>query len=181
MFIGKTIILPTLTSLYGILQNHNNVIPPLPRTICGDRIILKHYMHRDTNVVRAWKSKTFLDWWYEDFRFSSAKNFIAAIDYSVNDDHIKIEYMNQNDNNYSNNMNHKCYPFLDKYSSKKMNHAMIEYIKNVAKEHNIKKVIIDVHYNLDIFNQYYKPENFVITERKCKDNPYWLEAELDIL
>jgi hypothetical protein len=145
--------------------------------LCGDRILMKHYGEKNNNVVRMWKSKTFLDFLYTDFIGSSSKNFIGAIDYSIQEDHVKIEYMNQNDNEYAKN---NCYyrpPFLDDQESKNMNHAMIEYVKNIAKENNKPKVVVDVHSNLRIFNHYYLPENFVITKRRCRDNGYWLEAE----
>ena len=76
-------------------------------------------------------------------------------------------------------------------------------MKIVAEKENKAKVIVDVHRNsynsffvsrinanyyvfsrlhnssnLRIFEKHYKNEGFVVTERKSRDNPYYLEAEL---
>lgn len=62
----------------------------------------------------------------------------------------------------------------------KLNHALIEYVKNFAKAEYKSKIIIDVHKNLRIFDKYYRPLGFTATERRCIDNGYWVEAELYI-
>lgn len=55
---------------------------------------------------------------------------------------------------------------------------LIEFIKNIAILENKKKIIIDVHSNLRIYNKYYKKDGFILTNRKCKENGLWLEAEI---
>lgn len=46
--------------------------------------------------------------------------------------------------------------------------SIIDYLINLGKESNYKKIIINVHYEL-------KDEKFII-ENKCLDNPFYKEA-----
>ena len=171
LFLNKTILLPTICALKRLLIDQ--YITPLKTCFYGDRIAIKHFMNRDMNVVRMWKAKSFMDWCYDDF---SSSTFIGAIDYTIFDDNIKIEYMNIND---SDNILYNKLKFkMDDEEAMKVNSAMIKFIKNIANENNKPKVIIDVHNNLKIFNKYYKYEGFKVTNRKAVDNPFWLEAEL---
>jgi hypothetical protein len=48
----------------------------------------------------------------------------------------------------------------------------------LAKEECKDKIILDVHENLRIFFKYYYYIGFKTTNKKCTDNPFWVETEL---
>lgn len=152
LFYNKTITLPNMKSLFQILTNQS--IIPSSLFFNKNKISIKHFNHNNLNGIRIWKTKLFMN-------HVSNNNFIAGIDYTINDDKIKIEFMNINENY-------------------ELNENLIQFIKQLAKENEKTKVVVDVHYNLKNFNKYYKSQGFKITNRKSVDNPYWLEAELDL-
>ena len=92
IFLNKVIFVPNLFYLCKLLQNHNNF--KLDNCIYGDRIAVKHYIQGEYNIIRMWKTKTLFDYLYDDF---TTNKFVAALDYKVADDHIKIEFLNIND------------------------------------------------------------------------------------
>jgi hypothetical protein len=106
--------------------------------------------------------------------------FVAALDYKIHPDHVKIEYMNINDKEYR-GLFPMDKPGLTDREAVKLNRALLDYSKMVAQETGKKKIIVDVHYNMRIFNNYYAKEGFQATTRKCSDNPYWVEAEYNLL
>ena len=170
-FFNKVTLIPNLTALQGLLTGLHNDINK--SCFYCDRIAIKHYSRGNLNVIRAWNTPSVLDIWYNDFKTSS---FVCAIDYAVKDDHIKIEYFNMNDDESCSifpspdGLNHK--------EAKELNRAMIDFVKQIAENEKKKKIVIDVHQNLRIFNKYYGCEGFTATKRKCSDNPYWIEAEM---
>ncbi len=119
-------------------------------------------MTGNAHVVRIWKTRSFLDIWYDDF-LSSSSQFVAAIDYEMRPDHLKIEYMNIND-----------VFTVNSEESRQLNTALIAWMKVTAREESKPKVIVDVHHNLRIFDKYYRSEGFRVTERKSHDNHFWL-------
>jgi hypothetical protein len=56
--------------------------------------------------------------------------------------------------------------------------AMIDHLTTVAQREGKPKIVVTVHENLRIYIKYYEPEGFVLTERRCQDNSFWIEAEL---
>jgi len=172
LFLNKVLLLPSLHSLNKLL-NYNIFINP-SFYFCNDIIAINHkIINNDKNIIRIWKTNSWFYIFYNDF---STRKFIGALDYKINDDHIKIEYMNINDGENSNINDF----ILDSNDAIELNSSLINFIKNVAKTENKNKVIVDVHNNLRIFNKYYHTDNFKITSRRCSDNPYWLEAELNL-
>ena len=54
-------------------------------------------------------------------------------------------------------------------------------MENLGKNKNIKKIIIDVHNNLERYNYELKDLGFIINNNIVnKINPYWIQAEKDI-
>ena len=45
---------------------------------------------------------------------------------------------------------------------------------------NINKITIDIHSNLNRYNYELKNEGFVITNKRCYSNPFWIEAEKNV-
>ena len=169
IFFNKVVFVPNLINLCRLLQNHSNYT--LDHCIYNDRIAVKHNIQGDYNVVRMWRTKSLFDYFYDGF---TVNRFIAALDYKINDDHIKIEFLNINDDeNY--NINDL---FLNSEESSKLTKSLVDFIKNKAVEENKTKIIIDVHSNLRLYDKYYKNNGFKVTNRKCSDNKYWVETEI---
>jgi hypothetical protein len=174
MFRNTQFLLPNLCIVKYLLQQPSSLPEQKsPFGIYTNRIGVKHELRGDLNILRIWHTTSWFDIWYDDY---TSENFIAGIDYQIHKDQVKIDFMDINDENCVMKNPHT----LSTQESKSMNHAMIEYIKYVAKEHHISKILVDVHQNLRIFELYYKPEGFIITSRPCSDNPYWVEAECQI-
>lgn len=172
MLLNKIIFTPSLQIASNILRNnHTNI--KIENIIYDDRFVINHYFDDGMNVVRIWKTKSLFDIWYDEM---CGSNFIACLDYTINNDHIKIDYMNINDDNCIIKNKYK----LNNSESSLINNSLIEYLKIVAKENNKNKIIVDVHNNLSIYRLYYKDEGFIINSINSIDNPYWVEAELHI-
>ena len=175
-FFNKTVLVPTLQSLYNLLQKK---VEPYNFCIFADRIAIKHHTivkdtknNYKTNIIRIWKTKSFMNLWYNRF---STNEFIGALDYTIQKDIVKIDYLCVNDIDQY-NVSDKCCKLNDEETLELKNN-LIQYIKNIAQEENKSKIIVDVHNNLRFYKKYYVDEGFVLTDRKCSDNPYWLETE----
>jgi hypothetical protein len=108
---------------------------------------------------------------------SNTGNFIMAINYIINEDNIRIEYLNINDKQYSNI--HRNINFLSEHDAHELAKSTIIFIENIAKENNINKIIINVHHNLNIYNKYYN-NFFQLTNCNNLDNSLQQEAERNI-
>lgn len=173
--ISKNIVLDSCNDLYNYLRS-GNVSNPF--TLYSDKVILNRETFNHPNMentrhsIRIWKSKTMLNYWYND---QSSSSFIGALDYQIRPNDILIEYLNVNDDECC----YKTKP-IDQTEAIAVQRELLEYVKNRAKEENKQKVIIDVHENLRLYNKYYKDEGFQVTERKSSDNPFWREAEITL-
>ena len=168
---NKTVFVGSLAIVKNLFQNNSPYLPT--RCIYNDRYAIKHSSTTKYHSIRVWKTKSLFDIWYNDMSSGTA---IAALDYYINLDHIKIEYMWLNDDEAASYGNQP--PFLSSEDSMELNSAMIKYIKDLAKQENKPKIIKDVHQNLRLFQKYYAPEGFIATDRTCRDNPFWVESEL---
>jgi hypothetical protein len=171
---NNTILVPSFNDTCRLLSNKPNTNINT-NYMCSEKIAIMHYNINYMNVVRIWKTNSFLNYWYTDFTNSSRQDQVAAFDYIINeDDTIKIDFMYINDeaSSYENNSN-----YLSDYEANQIKKAIFEYIKNIAKENNKIKIIVDVHNNLKIYNKYYAPEGFQLTDQKSLDNRYWIISE----
>jgi hypothetical protein len=160
---NKTILLSNLQSLYELLNNNSNESLYNCKCIYKDRIAIKHFIRNGTNIIQIWKTKSLFDYWYDDYSIS---NFIACIDYNINDTYIKINHLGMNDT------------YLDEYISEDLVKNIVNFIKIVANKENKLKIILDVHENLKMYLKYYYYIGFKPNNNKCKNNPYWIETEL---
>lgn len=146
-----------------------------PRCLYADRFVIKEKKWTESSTIRIWKSKSLLDWWYND---SSSDTFIGGLNYRMHEDHVKCEYMNIKD------VREPSYgespSLLTEAEIAALSHSFVEHLKKISREENKPKIIIDVHQNLRIYEKYYKKEGFHITERQSIDNPFWIEAELPV-
>ena len=132
-------------------------------------------LQQELHSMRIWKTKSLFDWWVNE---QTSSTFIGALDYVINEDHIKCEYMSIKD---FREIGYKSYDSTISLTNKEISElskSFINHLKIVAEKEKKDKVIVDVHRNLRIFEKHYKNEGFKITERKAIDNPFYLEAEL---
>jgi hypothetical protein len=130
-------------------------------------------VNENINIIRIWKTKSVFDYFFSIFCYNNT-NFIGAIDYSINDDNIRIEYLFINDNDDKN----KFYDnILDENESIKLTKSLINYIKILAKEKNKNKIVVEVHNNLRLYKKYYMNEGFIINNDKSTSDPCWIETE----
>lgn len=171
---NNTILLSNMQSLYDLLTNdeneslHNNCKP-----VFTERIAIQHYFKNERHIIRIWKTTSLFDYWYNPFD-NCGKNFIATIDYYVKDNHIKINHLGINDFEHKHMYNNS----LDNCDSEDLIKNLINFVKLVAKKDYKDKIILDVHENLRIFFKYYHHLGFNTTNKKCGDNPFWVETEL---
>ena len=171
----KVILLPNLEELFELLKNNENSSLYNCKCIYENRIAIKYSIYKKINRIQIWRTKSLFDYWYDDFHYCS-KNFIGGLDYIVHDTFIKIIHLNINDGEVK--IYNHC---LNEYDAEELMNSLIAFVKLVAKKENKKKIIIDVHQNLRIFMKYYWHQGFENTDRKCIDNPYWIESELVLI
>ena len=121
---------------------------------CGERYILKHDSVDGLYIVRMWKSNIYTSLWSNSM---TSTNMVAGMNYRFDNDRVKLEYFNTPDS--------------------KITQSLIKYVENHAKEHNVNKLVLDVHNNLNRYNDEYKKYNFVLNGNRCRDNYYWVETE----
>lgn len=170
LFFNKVLLLNDLPSLFRLLQNQ--VFQP---SFCfyGERIVIKHDVIDKLNSIRIWRTTSLFDYFYEK---QPSNRFIGALDYIVQEDGVKIDYVNINDKE---NVCHYENRLTD-IESKELLGSMVQFITSVAKEEQKNKIKLDVHENLRLYNKHFQDLSFVKTERKSIDNPYWVETEINI-
>ena len=172
---NKVILLENLKELNELLNKNEKPISNNCKCIYGNKIAIKHSLKKNMNIIRIWKTKSLFDYWYDDFN-NCGRNFIGSFDYTIYDTYIKIDYLCINNSETKNMYDNP----LDKYDTEDLIKSLINFIKIIAKKENKNKIIIDVHSNLEHYNKYYSQFGFTATVRKCSDNPYWIEAEINI-
>jgi hypothetical protein len=173
MHFNNIFIFNTFNSLTNSLNNYNSNFVQSPNIFLNDKYILGECIE-DYNLkyIRIWKSKACFNYYFNKMHMTD--NLIACLDYTINNDHIKIEYLSISDDfdiNYRKNI------ILNDNDAIELKNSLILYIENIAKINNLNKIIIDVHNNLKYYNKYFKDNNFIITDKRCNDNPFWIETE----
>jgi hypothetical protein len=171
---NKIILLSNYEELVSILNNKKIDDSYNCKFIYENRIAIQHLIKNDKNTVRIWQTYSLFDWWYQTYD-KCGRNFVGTMDYTIHDTFIKINYLNINNgetNLYDNP--------LDEDDSEDLIKEFINFLKLVANEENKKKIILDVHENLRLYEKYYYNVGFEITDRKCESNPYWIEVEINL-
>ena len=178
-----------MTSLLRISTNINKFI--LPFVIFSNNFVLKH---SDYNIkfrnsveyhnIKCWKSNCILNYHIED---EDDNNRIFKLDFTINNDNnndnndsfIKIDYLDINNDFYNRKYNYyyKSNSLLTNDEVKMVRMSLIKFVENWGIKKNINKIIIDIHSNLERYNEEFKDLGFNITENKCLLNPYWFIAE----
>lgn len=170
---NKTILLPNLQSLYELLNNNDNESLYTCKCIYTNRIAIKHNIEKKMHTIRIWRTNSLFDYWFDDFNHSN-KNFIAALDYTIHKNYIKINYLCVNTIEY----NHLYNNSLDEFETEDLIKSLVQFVKLVTKKENKKKIILDVHKNFRIYEKHFYYLGFQITNRKCTDNPFWIQSEI---
>ena len=125
--------------------------------------------------IRIWKTNINSNLYIDNM---DKDNCVASLNYFIGRDTIEIDYLNIQDRQCSKTIDDQLYFSCDEISI--FIHSLIVYIGNIAKEKNIKTIIISVPPNLKIYNQYYRKEGFVLTRNRSRNrlNKYNLEAVL---
>ena len=175
-------IISTFHSLHNMMYSFQNSINSTysPNSFFSKNIVVQKYKLNENklnelNVIRVWRSNYIFGYRLDDMDYD---NLIGGIDYRVNKDNIKIEYLSINDKEYATLMNHNKYLSDDETTD--VRQSFIKYTENIAKENNISKIVKDVHGNLRLYNKEFLPEGFINTNRRCSDNPFWVESEKTI-
>ena len=178
-----------MTSLLRISTNINKFI--LPFVIFSNNFVLKH---SDYNIkfrnsveyhnIKCWKSNCILNYHIED---EDDNNRIFKLDFTINNDNnndnndsfIKIDYLDINNDFYNRKYNYyyKSNSLLTNDEVKMVRMSLIKFVENWGIKKNINKIIIDIHSNLERYDEEFKDLGFNITENKCLLNPYWFIAE----
>jgi len=173
-------LLANLKEVYDLL--YSNEIPalynctPFITTRIAVQYIVNKNKTKNNNRIQIWKTDTWFDCWYTGFH-NCGKNLIAVMDFSLHDDNtIKIDRIYVNDGSNLGLYNR----LLDEQDAEDLMKGLVEFVKNVAKVENKNKIILDVHSNLRIYLKYYYYLGFKTTDRKCIDNPYWIECEMNL-
>ena len=176
-FYNKVILLANLNELNELLINddHSCLYNCYCKPIYANRIAIEHTLKQNRNVVRIWRTNSLLDYWFDDF-IHAGKNFVGELDYTIHSTYIKIDHLCINDSEMKNVYNNP----LDEYDSEDLMKSFIRLIKRIAISKQKDKIIIDVHPNLRLYEKYYHYNGFDITNRTCEDNPYWMEAEMNL-
>jgi hypothetical protein len=168
-FFKKTVLLASFYDISKLLEH--NIIKT---NYISNNIAVRHYMHQDLNVIRIWNVNSISKYLYEE---SAINNFIIAFDYKIEQDRIKIEYLNMNDNKYSNTKYNSNY--LTDNDVYELTSSIVIFIEKIARENNKNRIVIDVHKDLKTYNKYYK-DFFQVTSRISLDHPRWIEIEKNI-
>jgi hypothetical protein len=173
---NETLLFQNLHALCDYLQTGAN--PEQEFKFYTDKIAIDHNVTLSKNdnlfSIRIWRTMTAWNCWYNSAT-NPLSDFIGALDYSIRDQFIKIEYMSINDPEYS--RNHFEQYEISMSEALLLNKTLLNFIKRIAKETKKQKIIIDVHRDLSLYERYYEREGFVLTLRKHACVPNWLEAE----
>ena len=151
--------------------------------------------------IKCWKSNCILNYHIKD-EDEDDNNRIFKLDFTINDSFIKINYLDINNDFYNKKYNYyyisdynNYISYYNKKYNKKYNYyyksnslltndevkmvrmSLIKFVENWGIKKNINKIIIDIHSNLERYDEEFKDLGFNITENKCLLNPYWFIAE----
>ena len=146
-----------------------SVIPNYKGKIIVGECRLPHMDHGSIHVVRVWKNNNYFS---IDRNSFERRKYIGALDYSVNENRFKIEFLHVFD---SDNGSLNADP---KYvNAKEYIKSMISIAERKTIESKHDRIIMDTHNSLRLFNRYYKNEGFVMTNNVSTDHRAWVETQ----
>lgn len=103
------------------------------------------------------------------------KTYVGGIDIIKENDHVKIEHFCANDSEYAKTVGKSEH--LNKGDATKVYDHLLTCAESVAKQNGLTKIKIDVHSNLRRYDDLLKGMGFNLTDKRCLDNPFWIESE----
>jgi hypothetical protein len=164
----------------------NNI---LNSPILSDKFAVKHKHYNvmfknniEYHNLKCWKSMCFFNYNLEN---QKEENLIFLLDFNINKNDINNQFIKiENiiiDNDFYDTKYNEIYKklnfFLNNDETKLIGKSLIIFLENYAIKNKIKKIIIDIHSNLERFNYDLKDLGFIPTDRRCLLNPFWIEAE----
>jgi N-acyl-L-homoserine lactone synthetase len=142
----------------------------------ADKYLLRKTIINNYINIHSWKSKCLYTMYFDDY---SNDNKIFTLDLKINKDIIKIKHLSINNDYYEKTLGIQNYlNKLNDEETQQIKTFIFDYIMSYSKENNIKKIVINIHSNLERYYHELKDEGFVPNyEIKCYSNPYWIKAE----
>lgn len=94
--LNKVYLLSNLSSLKDLLENNEQESLSRCMSFYEDKIALQYCLKNNKYIIRIWKTKVLFNYWYDKFD-QCGKNFLATIDFFINDSFIKINHLYVND------------------------------------------------------------------------------------
>jgi hypothetical protein len=139
-------------------------------------IALKCESKQQQRIIRVWNTNSWFGFWHDEL---SVSNFIGAMDYTIHDDHIVIDYLCANDEiNVKLFENSQPREPLSNLEATQLMKSFICFVKNITEEENISVIRKDVHQNMFFYEKYLMDNGFITTGTRCEYNPQWLETEV---
>ncbi len=174
---NKIVLFNTIDMLVNTLTNKNFMIKSNIHNLFTNNIFFteKYLINENKINNKYFNVRIVKKYCCFDNHFDS---IIGGIDYTVNDNHIKIEKLFISDYDYNKNEKTKYYYsyILNDEDAVRLKKSIITYITNIAVNNNINKIIIDVYQDLKFYNRYLADEGFKVLNKICFDNPLWLET-----
>ena len=181
----------TLTAILKLTTDIDKILPAkhlFNTALYSNNYIVEQNNYNIRNLIeyhniRCWKSNCIFNLYIEN---PDNDNIIFSLDFSINKDDInntfiKIDYMNINNDFYDKKNKIKKILLLDEETNL-IRISLLKFIENWAIKENIHKIIIDIHSNLERFNYELLNMGFIPNfSKKCRLNPFWIEAEKRLL
>ena len=142
--------------------------------IYSNKYILEHEIFNNYHNLKCWKSPCLFDCY---LNCELENNIIFLLDININKNFIRINHLFVNNDYYDKNTSYN--KLLNDEENKLILKNLIKFIENIAIKKNINKIIIDIHTNLNRYNNELKELGF-IPNYKSIFNPYWIQAEKNI-
>jgi hypothetical protein len=177
----------SLLTMINILQMTTdlNTIPFKNSNIFSNKFVVEHSNYNtifsDNKVyhnLKCWKSNCLFSMYLEN---DNKDNQIFSLDFLIDkyDNYIKIENIIVNndfyENKYKEYFTHK--KVLKPDETKLIYKTLIKFVENYAIKERCNRIIIDIHNNLERYNEELKEFGFKPTNKTCLLNPFWIEAE----
>jgi hypothetical protein len=107
--------------------------------------------------------------------FDCTSRPVGGIDLIVKKDIVLIDYFFMNDVYFYKELKMYGKPMSDSDASD-MRKLLLSYAKNIAVVNDIKIIQRDVHYNLENYNSDFINNNFVLSNERADDNPFWIKT-----
>lgn len=153
-----------------IYYKYNNIL-----SLANSLYSSSFYNEDEDNIELKIQNDISINYYVIKASYIKNNSFIFSLNYYIKDNNIKIDYLNINNDYYSNKFNEN--KILTNNEYKLLKEAIFNYIETIAYKNDNQKLIIDIHNNLERYNYELKEIGFINTNRRCFDNHFWIEAE----